>query len=300
MAAALVLGTAYTAQASSTSSGPASSGPTPGGSIVTSLGGVPSHLSVGDGFTLTVSVKSETADDIYVQDLEISMWNMAQGGFSQTDGITVTWTDPTNGASHSSSNIDTNGVWTYTPVGQSVIKPDQTFTWRVHITMTSHAKQGTEHIMTNGLSAYGLVDPHTGQGANAILNYNMPQTTFGYGSGSSGGSGSGSSGSSGSQSKSGGSTSHTTAPATHAASPSPSPSHSATPSPSPSTQDSTSAAAAPTSASPTPSNATIQAANTASTSTLPIWGFAVLLVAAGAGGLLITWRMRRRPGGGEG
>jgi hypothetical protein len=56
----------------------------------------------------------------------------------------------------------------------------------------------------------------------------------------------------------------------------------------------------PANPSPTPSSTTIEASDTASTSTLPIWIIAAALVAAGACGLLVTWRLRRRPSGTEG
>ena len=68
-----------------------------GGDITASFGGVPSRLAVGGSFTVTVTVRSTSPFEIEAADLYLGMWNMAQGGTSQTDGFTVTWKDPSTG-----------------------------------------------------------------------------------------------------------------------------------------------------------------------------------------------------------
>jgi len=286
----------------------ASAGSTPsdGGGVTAGIGGVPSRLPVGGSFTLTVTVKSTSPYKVLVEDLYISMWNTAQAGLSQTKGITATWKDSSTGAWRASSGVDANGGWSLAPQGEVYIAPKGTFAWQVRIAMSSAAKQGTEHIQTSGVSAWALVDPATGQGVGATLDYNLVQTSFTYGSGS------GSGGGSGSTSGGGGTTTHTTAPARPAkttARPSHSPSRSAEPSRSASTPPSPSASV-PASGSNSASASTparvgsaqpsvlptthLDVAKTADSTPLTVWAVVLLIVAAAGAGVFATRRARRR------
>lgn len=286
--------------------------PSDGGAITASFGGIPSHLAVGGSFTVTVTVRSNSPDRIITEGVYIGLWNTAQGGFEQTKGITVTFKDPTTGAWEPASSIESNGTWSYDYANPPTVAPHSTFTWEAHVSMNSAAKQGTEHIITNGIGDWSL-ETATGQPTDATLDYDFAQSTFGFGSGSSaGGSGSGSgSGTSGGGSggSSGGSkqssdqssTSHATEPTHSAARPSPSaapthsrPSASPTPSASPS-QAATSATLAP---SPAPASsspaAQLDASNTSDSTPLALWALGVVVVVGLAGGVFARRRVRRR------
>ena len=282
--------------------------PSDGGAITASFGGIPSHLAVGGSFTVTVTVRSNSPDRIITEGVYIGLWNTAQGGFEQTKGITVTFKDPTTGAWEPASSIESNGTWSYDYANPPTVAPHSTFTWEAHVSMNSAAKQGTEHIITNGIGDWSL-ETATGQPTDATLDYDFAQSTFGFGSGSSaGGSGSGSgSGTSGGgsggskQSSDQSSTSHATEPTHSAARPSPSaapthsrPSASPTPSASPS-QAATSATLAP---SPAPASsspaAQLDASNTSDSTPLALWALGVVVVVGLAGGVFARRRVRRR------
>lgn len=282
--------------------------PPDAGAVTASFGGIPSHLAVGSSFTVTVTVRSGSPDRIIAEDVFIGMWNTAQGGTAQTKGITVTFEDPTTGAWKPPSSIDANGTWQYDYANPPTIAPHGTFTWEAHVSMTSSAKQGTEHIITNGISGWSL-ETATGQPTDGLLDYNSPQTTFGFGSGSgstgstgstgsgSGGSGSGSGGGSGSGDKQT-SAPRTAKPTRSAVRPSPSaaPSHS----PSPSASPAASTAAASTSLAPSPTLSSsspavrLDAANMSSSTPLAFWAAGIVVVIGAAGGLLARRRVRGR------
>lgn len=92
---ALALGSAGAANAATA---PPTDPTVDGGSITTSIGGVPSHVPTDGSFTVTMSVTSTSPYEIDVEGLEVSLWNAAQGGASQTDGITVA-SAPASGSS---------------------------------------------------------------------------------------------------------------------------------------------------------------------------------------------------------
>ncbi|WP_157436256.1 hypothetical protein [Actinospica robiniae] len=276
--------------------------PPPAGAATASFSGIPSHLAVGGSFTVTVTVKSSSPDRIVAEDAFIGMWNKAQGGFEQTKGITVTFKNPTTGAWEPPSSIDSNGSWNYDYANPPTIAPHGTFTWEAHVTIGAPAKQGTEHVITNGIGSWTL-ETATGEPTPGLLDYNMPQTTFGYGSGTgSSGGGSGSSAGGSGSSGTGNSKQHTvthTAKPTHSAA---RPTHSAPPSHSPSALPSppaSSAAAIPSLApSPMPSSSSpaerLDAAYTSSSTPLALWAAGIVVAIGLAGGLLARRRVRRQ------
>jgi hypothetical protein len=170
-----------TAPAAAAATATASSNPGFTATVTTTISGVPAHLAIDDTFEPILTIKSGSADSIEVLDVCLGMWNLEQGGFSQTRGITVAWQDPSSGGWVDSSNIDSNGEWTLDRSdGITTIPPYGTGTVRVRVTMSGAAKRGTEHIDANGVCAYALFDS-SGASVPGLLDYNFPQKSFSYG-----------------------------------------------------------------------------------------------------------------------
>jgi hypothetical protein len=298
-AGAAVALTAVPGQPALASASPMATGTAGIGGIGTAISGVPAHLAVGGGFTATITVSSTSSYFIVVEDLYIGMWNLGQGGFSQTEGITVAWKDPATGQWRGSDNVDSNGGWGLMPGGQVEIPPHGTLSYQVHIAMSGEARQGTEHLDCSGVSAWSLVDGNGDQPPTQTLDYNQAQTTFTFGSGSAGG---------GNPGGGNGPTTPTTSQAERPvqAAPSPSPS-SAAPSPSATTQSQSPTPAAPSTTAPA-ANAPVPAAahstppsqvDTTATSesgdaALPLALVGLLIVTGTAVGMLMSRRMRSR------
>jgi hypothetical protein len=189
-AVALTAAPGLAAGATPTATATPTSAPTLGG-ISTTISGVPGHVAVDGGFTVTVTVTSTSSYYVIAEDLYIGMWNLAQGGFSQTKGITVLWKDPGTGQWRGSDSIAANGGWGLMPGGQVDIPPHGTLSYQVHIALGDNAKQGTEHLDCSGVSAWSLVDGQGNQPPTQTLDYNQAQTTFVYGSADGGSTGGG-------------------------------------------------------------------------------------------------------------
>lgn len=182
LAATTALLALVTAPSVAAATATASSNPGYTATVTTTISGVPSHLAVDDTFEPTFTIKSNSVDSIEVLDVCLGMWNMEQGGFSQTKGITVAWQDPSSGAWVDSSNVDSSGEWTLDRSnGIATIPPYGTGTVRTRVTMSGAAKRGIEHIDANGVCAYALFDS-SGANVSGVLEYNFPQTTFDFGS----------------------------------------------------------------------------------------------------------------------
>ncbi|MEV4555524.1 hypothetical protein AB0K51_00840 [Kitasatospora sp. NPDC049285] len=150
------------------------------GTATTTLGGVPSRVATGDGFTLSFTVKSTSPYRIQVDTLYLSFWNRTERDAGHR-GVDAQWQDPATGAWRASDFSDGMG-WSLYERGAATIQPYGSLTVHVRIAMGPSAPAGTYQVGTNGVSAYSLVD-QDGHGAGSLDSYNYPQTTFVYGGG---------------------------------------------------------------------------------------------------------------------
>jgi hypothetical protein len=161
-------------------------GPPRPGSITTTIGGVPEHVTVGGSFSPTVTIRSDSPYRIEVEGLYFSLTNAVAPDSAQGAGIDVRWKDPVSGTWRISSQQH-GGTWALTEPPRTVwIQPHGTLSVRLYITMNGAAARGTDVLSTAGPYAYSLFET-SGTNVSGLLGYNHADSTFFFGAESNGG-----------------------------------------------------------------------------------------------------------------
>ncbi|GAA4833278.1 hypothetical protein [Kitasatospora terrestris] len=150
------------------------------GSITATIGGVPSRVSAGGSFEVSVTSRSSSDDSILVDYLSLVLWQRNGGS---TAGLSVQWQDPGTGQWVDAQPTGAGGWGLGGRRGLATVAPHGTLVTHARVLMGS-AAPGSYTISSAGINGYELLGPSGDPISGHLDSIGTAQASFTYGSGS--------------------------------------------------------------------------------------------------------------------